>query len=442
MDNILNAMQFESETFYYILLPPIVFEAGYSLKKKNFFYNMGTIMSFAVFGTIISTIVIGYGLFGCAKLGLIKELDTDGPLESLLFGSLISAVDTVATLSIMGSPSSGATPLLFSLVFGESVLNDAVSIVLFRTLNNFGGQSFGTTQLLTSVLQFLFVSLGSIGIGVFIGLLCSLFLRRFKSIGSHPNYEVALIFLFAYSSYALAEIAHMSGVMSLFLTGVVLNHYAWYSLSSDAQTTTLYIFKTMSSLTETFVFVYMGINVFSFSPKVNWDPGFVVIATLLCPVGRAFNIFPLSFLSNLLRREKITWKLQVALWFSGLRGAIAFALALNARTPHAPSLVAATIMIILFTTLVLGPFTSPLMRALKINEENSVPLLSVEDDDEEQQDEEMNEEISELIPPTKQPKKKVSCLHRLWKKLDEKVMKPLFGGKPREIVVLRARSSI
>lgn len=53
-------------------------------------------------------------------------------MHSLLFGALISAVDPVATLSIMGSPELKTNKLLYSLVFGESVLNDAVAIVLFK----------------------------------------------------------------------------------------------------------------------------------------------------------------------------------------------------------------------------------------------------------------------------------------------------------------------
>lgn len=63
------------------------------------------------------------------------DIDTDSPLEALLFGALISAVDPVATLSIMGSAELNCDPLLYSLVFGESVLNDAVAVVLFRTFS-------------------------------------------------------------------------------------------------------------------------------------------------------------------------------------------------------------------------------------------------------------------------------------------------------------------
>lgn len=87
---------------------------------------------FAVFGTMVSTFIIGMLTYYCGKWGIIS-IDTSSPLESLCFGALISAVDPVATLSILGAPELNLDPLLYSLVFGESVLNDAVSIVLFKT---------------------------------------------------------------------------------------------------------------------------------------------------------------------------------------------------------------------------------------------------------------------------------------------------------------------
>jgi solute carrier family 9 (sodium/hydrogen exchanger), member 8 len=103
------------------LLPPIIFEAGYSLKRKDFFQNIGAITLYAMAGTMISTFIVGYAVFYSAKMGLYgtHAIDTENPMEALLFGALISAVDPVATLSIMGSPEMNCDPLLYSLVFGE-----------------------------------------------------------------------------------------------------------------------------------------------------------------------------------------------------------------------------------------------------------------------------------------------------------------------------------
>jgi sodium/hydrogen exchanger 8 len=102
--NELDTLQFSAEFFFYVLLPPIIFDAGYHFEKKRFFRNFSTITLFAVLGTIISTFVVGFVLFAFAKAGIIQNLDDQSPLEALLFGSLISATDPVATLSIMGNP--------------------------------------------------------------------------------------------------------------------------------------------------------------------------------------------------------------------------------------------------------------------------------------------------------------------------------------------------
>ena len=88
---------FPERAFSYLLLPPIVFEAGYSMSKADFFHNIGSILVFAVPGTTISAAVIGCGLYLVGWLGLSPSYSL---VDLLAFGSLISAVDPVATLNI------------------------------------------------------------------------------------------------------------------------------------------------------------------------------------------------------------------------------------------------------------------------------------------------------------------------------------------------------
>ena len=83
---------FSPEFFFFILLPPIIFEAGYSLKRQNFFENLGAILCYAFLGTMISTFCVGYLTFAVAKLGWVSGIDGNDPMEALLFGALISAI--------------------------------------------------------------------------------------------------------------------------------------------------------------------------------------------------------------------------------------------------------------------------------------------------------------------------------------------------------------
>jgi sodium/hydrogen exchanger 8 len=86
-----------------------------------------------------------------------------------------------------------------------------------------------------------------------------------------------------------------------------------------------YIFKTLAVLSEFFVFLYIGMGIFTGRYK-RWNLFFFFVCTLSCLISRFFNVFPLTFLANLARTKPITKKMQVVIWFAGLRGAISFAL--------------------------------------------------------------------------------------------------------------------
>lgn len=188
---------------------------------------MGTILLFAILGTLISTIVVGYGLFGLARLGIVG-LDATNPFECLTFGALISAVDPVATLSILGASHIGADPMLYALVFGESVLNDAVSIVLFNTLKTMQRQG-GEQTLMHIILTFIGLSLGSVVIGIAVGLCAS---YAFKALQLRdPAYEFSMVVFFAYGAYCFAEVLELSGIMSLFFCGIIMAHFASHNIS-------------------------------------------------------------------------------------------------------------------------------------------------------------------------------------------------------------------
>jgi sodium/hydrogen exchanger 8 len=330
-------------------------EAGYSLQQKDFFENIGAITLFAFFGTIISTFVVGLLSFYVAKKGFIKDIDKENPMEALLFGALISAVDPVATLSIMGNEDLQVNPLLYSLVFGESVLNDAIAIVLFKTFHKYynpDGPDWRNAHVGSALLAFVTVSLLSILVGVGLGLLVSLIYKH-TQLSQYPKLEMSILFCFCYLCYSIAEAIALSGIMALFFQGIVLAYYNSYNLSPTAHVASEQIFATLATVMETIVFLYMGMGVFT-GRFANWDILFTLLALSFCLLGRLLNIFPLSFIANQCRRKgnQITLKMQAVLWFAGLRGAIAFALSENMPGPHKEIYATATLSICLFTTIV------------------------------------------------------------------------------------------
>lgn len=116
----------KSELFFLCLLPPIILDAGYFLPIRPFMENLGTILMFAVVGTLWNSFFIGGMLFGVCQLEG-TYLSTFDLLPCLLFGAIISAVDPVAVLAVFEEIH--INDLLHILVFGESLLNDAVTVV-------------------------------------------------------------------------------------------------------------------------------------------------------------------------------------------------------------------------------------------------------------------------------------------------------------------------
>jgi sodium/hydrogen exchanger 8 len=368
--NRVGSLGFEPEILYYVLLPPIIFEAGYSLQKRYFFENFGSILMLAVLGTFISTFTVAFIMFGLSKARVVRHLGTDrGIYDSLLFGAMISAVDPVSTLAVLNSHScSVGDPMLPSIMFGESVLNDAVAIVLYRTFSQYRNERmFESGHATAAVGSFFLVFLGSTLVGVAVACAISLVFRRSSLHESAPDLEIALVALFATLCYLVAEATGLSGIVSLFFFGIVLSHYNWYNLSISSQVATAHGFKAGAHLAETFLYAYLGLSLSAGIDK--WDPGMVLGSLFAIVVARACNIFPLCWLLNQFRsrRDRISLRYQIVLWYAGLRGAIAFGLSLDFPTASRPYVVSTTIFVVLFTTVVVGSGTAPLLRALRLD---------------------------------------------------------------------------
>lgn len=354
---------FSPTIFFIVILPPIIFESGYNLHKGNFFQNIGSILLFAILGTVISAVIVGGGLYLLGQAGLVYKFDI---VESFAFGSLISAVDPVATLAIFKALN--VDPILYMLVFGESVLNDAVAIVLTTTILEFSkpeaAMISGSAAFFSAVLRFCVMFFASSAIGALFGLMSALLFKYFD-LRKTPSLEFGLMLTFSYLPYVCAEGIHLSGIMAILFCGIVMSHYTHSNLSPVTQITTQLTFRTISFIAETCVFAYLGLAIFSFNGLI-FKPALVIWCIALVLLGRAFNIFPLSFIANFFREHKITRKNQFIMWFSGLRGAIAFALCLHLEfsTEKKFVLVTNTLIVVLFTTICLGGATMPLMKLL------------------------------------------------------------------------------
>ncbi|CAJ0574472.1 unnamed protein product, partial [Mesorhabditis spiculigera] len=349
------------DIFFLVLLPPIIFENAYNLNKGYFFSNIWPILTFAILGTAVSSFVIGLTLYILGQASLVYPLTI---FQSFAFGSMISAVDPVATLAIFQAVK--VEGLLYMLVFGESMLNDAVSIVLASTAIRHSHPPFSSLPpgeiLYSACSTFIVMFTVSAVLGAAIGLL-SAFLFKHVDLRRTPSLELALLLVFAYIPYGLAEALSLSGIMAILFCGITMSQYTQNNISPVTQITMRHTFRTVSFVAETSTFAYLGMAFFTI--KLNFQPSFIFWSVMLCLVSRACNIFPLSWLVNKCRRDvQISMKNQIIMWFSGMRGAVCFALALYVDVDKETKsvLLTTTLFLILFTIIAQGGCALPFIN--------------------------------------------------------------------------------
>lgn len=368
--NWLEAEMLSPNTFFLLLLPPIIFEAGYSLHKGNFFQNIGSIMVFAVIGTTISAMFVGGGMYLMGVAGIAYNLTL---LDSFAFGSLVSAVDPVATIAIFNALN--VDPVLNMLVFGESILNDAVSIVLTNTFQDLANETADDTssRFTHALADFLRMMIGSALLGVLLGLISAL-LMKWLDLRKTPSLEMGMMLIFSYIPYGLAEGLKLSGIMAILFAGIVMSHYTHHNLSLVTQINIQQTLRTLAYMAETSVFAYLGMAIFSF--QHNFQPAFVIWSIVLLLLARALNIYPLSWVLNHFRDTKITKRMQFIMWFSGLRGAICYVLSLHLELDSDEKrhvIITTSLIIVLFTILILGGATYPVVKCLRVQEFRDIP---------------------------------------------------------------------
>ncbi|CAF1581743.1 unnamed protein product [Adineta steineri] len=360
-----HKVMFNSEIFFNLILPPIIFNAGYSMKRKNFFRNLGAILMFALVGTTIACISTGIMVYG--SVHAFSSLDFFSFTDSLYFGAIISATDPVTVLAIFNDLNVDVD--LYAIIFGESVLNDAVCLVLANSIEKYVAgailDKFDRTLMLKSLGNFFVVFIGSFAIGSGMGCLTAL-MTKFTYIRDFPLLETTLFVLMSYSTFLASEAAGLTGIVAVLFCGIFQAHYTFNNLSKESQQRTRDLFGLFNFLAENFIFIYIGITLFTF-PSHKWDIRFIILSIMAICLARVLCVVFLSFILNLFRKNPISWRWQMMIIFSGLRGAFAFALAIRNVSTHARSLMYTTTSIIVIITVVFnGTLVAPVLKLLKI----------------------------------------------------------------------------
>nr|AVA17661.1 Na+/H+ antiporter family protein 5 [Populus heterophylla] len=445
-----HLLKFSEDLFFLYLLPPIIFNAGFQVKKKRFFKNFSTILLFGIFGTVISFCIISLGVFWIFRKIGVKSLSLK---DHLAIGAIMSATDSVCTLQVL---SQDETPFLYSIVFGEGVVNDATSIVLFNSVQTLDFHNIDGLTVLNLIGTFLYLLFTSTALGIAVGLL-SAFIIKTLYFGRHStDREFALMILMAYLSYLLAELLNLSGILTVFFCGIVMSHYTWHNVTESSRITTKHAFATMSFIAETFIFLYVGMDALDIDKwresKASAGTSAAVSSTLfaLVLVGRAAFVFPIANILNCVQKRessKIHFKQQVIVWWAGLmRGAVTIALSYSQfasytrKSPESALMITSTIIVVLFSTIVCGSVTKPLIEAVLLR--HGKPMVSDFTDNVSLED--LRVQLLESGDPSNsnnnQPARRASSLrllishptttvHYFWRKFDDRFMRPMFGGR-------------
>ncbi|KAI0056841.1 sodium/hydrogen exchanger [Artomyces pyxidatus] len=382
-------LTFKHTLFFNLLLPPIILNSGYELKQENFFRNFGSILTFAFLGTFISAVGVGVLVYIYSFLGL-ESVDLS-LLECLIFGTTLSATDPVTILAIFNQYK--VDPKLYTVIFGESLLNDAVSIVMYETLSQFHETEIYLSSLFHGIGIFLLSFSGSMALGVSFGLGMSLVLKH-SSLAMYPAIESCLVALSAYTCYFFSNGISMSGIVSLLFCGITLKHYAYHTMSRRTQRTTKYIFATLAQLSENFIFIYLGLSLFTSAPSSEnvtsyVKPVFITITTVAVIFTRYAAVFPLSEAINLFHRhargqrtDELPHSYQMMLFWAGLRGAVGVALAAGFQGPNAQILRTTVLVVVVLTVVMFGGTTARMLEVLGIRTGVEDEGASDSDDDE------------------------------------------------------------
>lgn len=357
---------FTSDMFFFILLPPIVLESAYSLHDRAFFDNLGTVLVFALVGTLFNIATIGPTMYGLNMAGAMGSINFTFS-EGLVFSALISAVDPVAVLAIFQEL--GVNKDLYFLVFGESLLNDGMTVVVYNTMTSFMEMDQVTGwQYVLAVVAFVVVVFGGLFIGLIFGCITALVTKSTTDV--RVVEPLALLGL-SYLSYLTAELFHFSGIISLIVCGLIQAHYAMQNISQKSYTCVKYFTKMASATSDTVIFMFLGMVLVS--DEHEWHTGFVLWAVALCFIYRFIGVFVLTGIMNNYRIKKVNLEEQFIAAYGGLRGAVAFSLVnmLDESLKPRRIFVTATLAVILCTIFIQGTTIKPLVGLLQIRKHSS-----------------------------------------------------------------------
>jgi CPA1 family monovalent cation:H+ antiporter len=332
-----------------LFVPPLVFEAAFHLDLGELRRNLPSILTLAVPGVILTTVLIG----GMLALAGILPFSI-----ALVFGALISATDPVAITALFRT--FGAPKRLAMLVEGESLFNDGTAIVISRLVLAIA--LTGEFSILDGIVDFVRVVAGGLAIGVVLGYAAAWLIAR---VDDHLI-EITLTTVLAFGSYLVAESLHFSGVLAVVAAGLLNGNLGLQGMSPTTRIILNHFWEYVAFLANSLVFLLIGLDIYLPQLANAWQPIVAAIGAVL--FARIVVIYGLGWLASRFS-EPIPGSYQHVLAWGGLRGAISLALALSlpfSLGENRSLLLAMTFGVVLFTLFVQGTTISFVLKKLGI----------------------------------------------------------------------------
>jgi CPA1 family monovalent cation:H+ antiporter len=335
-------LQVSPELVLVVLLPGLVFEAAYSLDERELIRALAGVLLLAVPGVLVVAAFVGLVLHVATGMAL-------GP--AFVVGAMVSATDPAAVTSSIRRLKAPAR--LATMVEAESLLNDGTGIVVFTIAV---AATIGTVDPAHGVIEFVGVTLGSVVVGV----VCGIVISRVAATVDDHLVELTLTLLAAYGTYLVADRLGMSGIIATVVSGVVLGSYGrQVGLSARVQDAIDVVWEFFAFLLTALVFLLIGLSIPLSQLAESLVPIAWGVAAIL--VGRAAVVYLMlggasALAERLTGRERVPLAWLHVMFWAGLRGAVAVALALALPSdfPDRELVQGITFGIVLFTLLVQG----------------------------------------------------------------------------------------
>lgn len=339
---------FRKELVFDVLLPPLIFEAALYINWRELRRDLPVIMTFAVAGVAVSAGVTAAIMHYAA--GWVWQ-------AAIIFGVLIAATDPVSIIATFKE--ANVKGRLRLLVEAESLFNDSTAAVGFVLVLAFAtGEPLGIGSSLWMLV--------SSGIG---GMICGLLVGGavLLIIGRTRDHlvELSMTTLAAFGSFWLAEHFHMSGILATTTAGLLVGNLTTFGpMTERGEKSIEHFWEFAAFVANSVIFVILGINLASQDfGKASISIGVAIVAVI---VGRALSVYPWSALFMQSPKLKIDTGVQHVLFWGGLRGALALALALGIpeSLPYRQEILTVTFGVVAFSVFVQGLTITPLMKRL------------------------------------------------------------------------------